>query len=70
LREHFSASGLLNLAILDGDDLRKTLCNDLGFTKEDRDENIRQIGFLGKTLTHYGVPNCGRFMASLIACPD
>jgi adenylylsulfate kinase len=57
LRDYLFASGLLNLAILDGDDLRKTLCQDLGFTREDRDANIRRIGFLGKTLTHYGVPN-------------
>lgn len=57
LREHISASGLLNLAILDGDELRKTLCKDLGFTREDRDTNIRRIGFLGKVLTNYGVPN-------------
>jgi adenylylsulfate kinase len=57
LREHLSARGLLNLAILDGDDLRKTLCKDLGFTREDRDANIRRIGFLGQALTRYGVPN-------------
>jgi adenylyl-sulfate kinase len=57
LREHLAANGLLNLAILDGDELRKTLCQDLGFTREDRDTNVRRIGLLGKTLTNYGVPN-------------
>jgi adenylylsulfate kinase len=57
LQEYLAARGLLHLAILDGDDLRKTLCQDLGFTRADRDTNIRRIGFLGKTLTHYGVPN-------------
>lgn len=29
--------------LLDGDELRRTLCRDLGFSKEDRDENIRRI---------------------------
>ena len=29
--------------VLDGDELRRTLCRDLGFSKEDRDENIRRI---------------------------
>ena len=45
------------MAILDGDELRKTLCQDLGFTREDRETNVRRIGFLGKTLTHNGIPN-------------
>jgi adenylylsulfate kinase len=57
LREHLSASGLLNLAILDADELRASLCRDLGFTREDREANIRRIGFLCKVLTHHGVPN-------------
>ena len=30
--------------IIDGDAYRKTLCKDLGFTKEDRMENIRRLG--------------------------
>ncbi len=29
---------------LDGDDLREGLCVDLGFSQEDRDENIRRVG--------------------------
>ena len=57
LREHFSDNGLLNLTVLDGDELRKSLWQDLGFTREDRNTNVRRIGFLGKTLTHYGIPN-------------
>jgi len=32
--------------IIDGDVYRKTLCKDLGFTKEDRIENIRRLGEL------------------------
>lgn len=30
--------------IIDGDVYRKTLCKDLGFSKEDRIENIRRLG--------------------------
>lgn len=40
--------------VLDGDVLRQTLCRDLGFSKEDRDENIRRIGSLARALTHRG----------------
>ncbi len=29
--------------VLDGDELRRTVCRDLGFSREDRDENIRRI---------------------------
>jgi adenylylsulfate kinase len=41
--------------ILDGDVLRKHLSRDLGFSKEDRDENIRRIGFIADLLTRNGV---------------
>jgi adenylyl-sulfate kinase len=39
---------------LDADDLRKTLNRDLGFCKEDRDENIRRIGFVARLATRRG----------------
>lgn len=29
---------------LDGDNLRHGLCSDLGFSREDRDENVRRVG--------------------------
>jgi adenylylsulfate kinase len=32
------------IEIIDGDAYRKTICKDLGFTKEDRQENIRRLG--------------------------
>jgi len=41
--------------MLDGDVVRKSLCRDLGFSKADRDENIRRIGFLAELLTRNGV---------------
>ncbi|MEM6501585.1 MAG: adenylyl-sulfate kinase [Cyanobacteria bacterium P01_C01_bin.89] len=41
--------------ILDGDIIRQNLTKGLGFSKEDRDENIRRIGFVAKMLTRNGV---------------
>jgi len=40
----------LTVEIIDGDIYRKTLCKDLGFTKEDRMENIRRLGKLAWSL--------------------
>jgi adenylylsulfate kinase len=37
--------------ILDGDIVRQNLTKGLGFSKEDRDENIRRIGFVSHLLT-------------------
>ena len=41
--------------LLDGDKVREHLSRDLGFSKEDRDENIRRIGFVADLLTRHGV---------------
>ncbi len=40
---------------LDGDAMRLRLSADLGFSKDDRDENIRRIGFVAELLTRHGV---------------
>ena len=40
---------------LDGDAVRRNLSKGLGFSKEDRDENIRRIGFVAELLTRNGV---------------
>ena len=37
--------------VLDGDVVRQNLTKDLGFSKEDRDENIRRVGFVANLLT-------------------
>tara|TARA_Y100001960_G_C14379006_1_gene682901 strand:+ start:226 stop:702 length:477 start_codon:yes stop_codon:yes gene_type:complete len=42
--------GILGGYVLDGDDLREGLCSDLGFSKKDREENIRRIGEVAKIL--------------------
>jgi adenylylsulfate kinase len=34
----------INVELIDGDEYRKTLCKDLGFSKADRCENIRRLG--------------------------
>jgi len=41
--------------IIDGDEVRKHLSRELGFSKKDRDENIRRIGFVAQLLTRNGV---------------
>ena len=41
--------------LLDGDVVRTNLSKGLGFSKEDRDTNIRRIGFVSNLLTRNGV---------------
>ena len=41
--------------ILDGDEVRTNLSKGLGFSKEDRDTNIKRIGYVCKLLTRNGV---------------
>src|SRR5664279_893966 len=41
--------------VLDGDVVRTHLSKGLGFSKEDRDENIRRIGFVCELLARNGV---------------
>src|ERR1041385_8536851 len=45
----------LMVEILDGDEVRTHLSKGLGFSKEDRDINIRRIGWVAKTLSRHGV---------------
>ena len=40
---------------LDGDVVRKSMCKDLGFSKEDRIENVNRIMKVSKTLVDHGV---------------
>ncbi len=40
----------LRVEVLDGDEVRQTLSAGLGFSKEDRDINIRRIGFVAELL--------------------
>ncbi len=45
----------LRVERLDGDIVRQDLTRDLGFSKEDRDENIRRVTFVAKLLSRNGV---------------
>jgi adenylylsulfate kinase len=45
----------LKVEVLDGDVVRENLSKGLGFSKEDRDTNIRRIGWVCEVLTRNGV---------------
>src|SRR5216117_1360548 len=45
----------IRVEILDGDEVRQNLSKGLGFSREDRDTNIRRIGYVAKLLTRNGV---------------
>src|SRR5215813_5634125 len=44
-----------SVEILDGDEVRTHLSKGLGFSREDRDTNIKRIAFVAKLLTRNGV---------------
>ncbi|HVQ00919.1 MAG TPA: adenylyl-sulfate kinase [Candidatus Thermoplasmatota archaeon] len=48
---------------LDGDVVREGLTNDLGFSREDRDENIRRIAFVANMLSRNGVVVLATFVS-------
>jgi adenylylsulfate kinase len=48
---------------LDGDTVRKGLTSDLGFSKEDRDENIKRVTFVAKLLARNGVAVLATFVS-------
>lgn len=54
LEKHLRACGK-KVEVLDGDVVRTNLSKGLGFSKEDRDENIRRIGFVCELLARNGV---------------
>jgi len=45
----------VSVEVLDGDEVRTNLSRGLGFSKEDRDINIRRIGFVCRLLSRNGV---------------
>lgn len=54
LHEEFKTRGY-KAELLDGDVVRTNLSKGLGFSKEDRDTNIRRIGFVADLLARNGV---------------
>jgi adenylyl-sulfate kinase len=45
----------VKVEVLDGDEVRTNLSKGLGFSKEDRDANIRRIGYVARLLSRNGV---------------
>ncbi|MFP5264911.1 MAG: adenylyl-sulfate kinase [Blastocatellia bacterium] len=45
----------LPVETLDGDEVRESLSRGLGFSREDRDTNVRRIGFVARLLARNGV---------------
>ena len=45
----------VRIEVLDGDEVRTNLSKGLGFSKEDRDTNIRRIGYVCRLLSRNGV---------------
>jgi adenylylsulfate kinase len=56
--------------VLDGDNVRHGLNKDLGFSPEDRTENIRRIGEVAKLFTEAGVINSTAFISPYRADRD
>ncbi len=55
LHNHLWEQGIANVELLDGDVVRQYLTRGLGYSKQDRDENIRRIGWLSRTLNKHGI---------------
>ncbi len=60
----------LKVEVLDGDVVRTNLSKGLGFSKEDRDINIKRIGFVCKLLTRNGVAAIGSAISPYRAVRD
>lgn len=54
LREYYQRNNL-PVDILDGDELRKTISKDLGFSPEDRKEHNRRVIIMAKLLSKNGI---------------
>jgi sulfate adenylyltransferase len=52
-----------NVTYLDGDEIRTHLSKGLGFSKEDRDENVKRVGYVASEIVRHG----GLVICSLIA---
>ena len=55
LESELRRRGIRKIELLDGDVVRTHLSKGLGFTREDRDTNIKRIGFVCKLLSRNGV---------------
>ncbi len=69
LAEELKKRGL-KVEVLDGDVVRTNLSKGLGFSKEDRDTNIKRIGFVCKLLSRNGVVAIGAAISPYRAIRD
>jgi adenylylsulfate kinase len=54
LEKHFRENGS-KVEFLDGDELRRTISSELGFSKEDRETHARRVAYLSQLLSRNGV---------------
>ncbi|MFN8076735.1 MAG: adenylyl-sulfate kinase [Kineosporiaceae bacterium] len=54
LAERLLDDGQRSVSMLDGDEVRRLLSSGLGFSRADRDLNIRRIGFVAAEVTRHG----------------
>ncbi|MGE0088624.1 MAG: adenylyl-sulfate kinase [Bacteroidales bacterium] len=57
----------VNSILLDGDEVRKSICADLGFSEKDRAENIRRVASIARLLNSQGFMVVCCFVSPLIS---
>jgi adenylylsulfate kinase len=62
VEQQLAARGL-HTYLLDGDNIRQGLCKDLGFSDEDRRENIRRVGEVGRLMVDAGLVVLSAFIS-------
>jgi len=65
IEDHLYKMGVRTF-VLDGDNVRKGLCRDLGFSDSDRTENIRRIGEVSSLMMQAGVITLSAFISPFI----
>jgi adenylyl-sulfate kinase len=66
LQAELAKSGL-RCFVLDGDTLRRGLCSDLGFSSQDRAENLRRAGEVARLLVDAGLVVIAAFISPYVA---
>ncbi|NMH65398.1 adenylyl-sulfate kinase [Shewanella salipaludis] len=61
--EHALFAAGFHTYLLDGDNVRHGLCQDLGFSAEDRDENLRRVGEVAKLMVDAGLVVLSAFIS-------
>ena len=61
--EHALFNAGFHTYLLDGDNVRHGLCKDLGFSLDDRDENLRRVGEVAKLMVDSGLVVLSAFIS-------